>query len=85
MNKLALAAAALALCSLSGAAQADDSLSSRAVTVLGIAIASQGDAALVQIRRELAQSAVEAMKPFRPETRKVSDQPQPAETAAAKR
>ena len=84
MNRLTLAAA-LVLCSLAIPASASDSLSSRAVTALGAAIASQGDAALVQIRRELQASAREALKPFLPEAKKSPAQPHPAETPVAQR
>ena len=63
-RKSAIAALALVLCSLTSSAPAADSLSSRAMIAVGAVIARQGDAALVQIRRELAESAREAMKPF---------------------
>jgi hypothetical protein len=76
------AAVALVLSTLTGSATATDSLSARAVSALGTVIASQGDAALVQIRREITESAREAMKPFLPAPQKAPEQAQPSETAA---
>ncbi len=84
MSRLTLAAA-IAMFSLAIPASASDSLSSRSVTALGVAIASQGDAALAQIRRELQQSARDTLKPFLPEARKAPPHPQPAETPVAQR
>ncbi len=84
-NKPAIAvAAALALCTVAGSTSAGDSfpsraLGARAVNVLGAVIARQGDAALIQIRRELAESAREAMKPFLPEPEQAAEPPQPPE------
>jgi hypothetical protein len=78
-----LATAALVLCTLTGSATATDSLSSRAVSAIGAAIASQGDAALAQIRREIAESAREVMKPFLPAPQKAPEPAQLSDTAAA--
>lgn len=83
MNKISLAAAALALAGLTGTASASDSLPSRAVTAFGVAVASQGDAALAQIRRELAQSALEAMQPFLPKPQKAPEHSPPDPAPAA--
>jgi hypothetical protein len=84
MNRnCSLAAVAMVLCTLTGAATATDSLSSRAVSALGSVIASQGDAALVQIRREIAESAREVMKPFLPAPQKAPEQAQPSDKPAA--
>jgi hypothetical protein len=85
INKSAIAvAAALVLCTVTGSSSAGDSfpsraLGARAVNALGVVIARQGDAALVQIRRELAESAREAMKPFLPEPEQAAEQPLSAE------
>ena len=92
--KSAVAVAALVLCTVTGSTSARDSFSSggvtaRAVSALGAVIAKQGDAALIQIRRELAESAREAMKPFLPEPEQASEQapspesPQPTATSTA--
>jgi parvulin-like peptidyl-prolyl isomerase len=81
MNKISLAA--LALLGLTGTASASDALPSRAVAAFGVALASQGDAALTQIRRELTQSALEAMKPFPPAPQKAPEQPPLAVPPAA--
>jgi len=84
MTKFILAAAALALCTFTGTAAANDNLPTRAASALGAAIASQGNAALVQIRQELKESALEAIKPFLPEPKKAQDPEQPAEAPAAR-
>ena len=79
------AAAALALCTFTGTASANDTLQSRAMSALGTAIASQGNAALLQIRQELKESATEVMRPFLPASAKVPG-PQPSlEAASAQR
>ena len=66
MTKSAIAAAAiLVLCSFTGTASAD-SLQSRVMLTLGQAIAAQGNAALVQIRRDLKDSALKTIEPFLP-------------------
>jgi len=68
MNKTIFAAAALTLCSIPGSVGAGDySLPGRAVSALGMVIASQGNAALVQIRRELQDSALKTIEPFLPQ------------------
>jgi hypothetical protein len=83
-HKAALAATVLLLGTFSGMASAADSLASRAASALSVVIASQGDAALVQIRRELKESALEAMRPFLPEA--PAPEPQtPAATPVAQR
>lgn len=81
----AIAAAALALSLPTAITSATESLPSRAMSVLGVAIASQGDAALDQIRRELSETAREAMKPFLPEAPKAPEQQPPADKPAATR
>ncbi|MGH8482191.1 MAG: hypothetical protein ACRES8_07010 [Nevskiaceae bacterium] len=85
MNRTSSLAAALVLSTLAGTASASDSLPSRAVSAVGIVIASQGNAALVQIRRELGESARDAMKPFLPAPQKAPEQPQPATPPVAQR
>jgi hypothetical protein len=88
MNKSTLAAAALALCAFTGTASAaNDTLQARALNAFGVVIASQGDAALAQIRQDLTQSALEAFKPFLPKPEPAPEQnPHPsAETPAAQR
>lgn len=85
MNRKATLAAAAALSMFSGVVSATDSLPSRAVGALSVAIASQGNAALLQIRRELKESAREAMKPFLPNDRRAPAQQSPAPAPAAQR
>jgi len=85
MNTSTLAAAALALVAFTGTASAEDTLSTRAMNALGVAIASQGDAALLQVRQELQQSALEAMKPFLPQPEQAHNPQLPAETSVAQR
>jgi len=82
-RKATLAATVLVLGTFPGLASAD-SLSSRAANALGVVIASQGNAALAQIQRELKESALEAMKPFLPEA-PAPDTQTPAETPVAQR
>ncbi|MGQ0585822.1 MAG: hypothetical protein ACT4PK_01280 [Gammaproteobacteria bacterium] len=77
MNKSTVAIATLALCAFTGTATAD-SLSSRAATTLGAVIAAQGNAALVQIRKEIAVSALTAVKPLLPEAQQEQARKQPA-------
>jgi hypothetical protein len=83
-HKATLAAAALVLSTFSGLASAD-SLSTRAVGTLGNVIASQGNAALVQIKRELKESALQAMKPFLPDFAPAPSPAPPAKTPVAQR
>ncbi len=82
MTKSTLAAAALALCAFTGTASAADTLQSRAMSALSVAIASQGNAALIQIREEIRQTALEAIKPFLPEPEKAPQPEKLAETPA---
>ena len=78
MNRTAtFAAAALALCAFAGpasAAERPNELMTATMQAVGRAIASQGNAALIQIRKELKQSALESIKPYLPA-------PAPAATA----
>jgi parvulin-like peptidyl-prolyl isomerase len=83
-RKVTLAAAALVLSTFSGLASAD-SLSTRAAGTLGAVIASQGNAALVQIKRELRESARQAMKPFLPDVAPAPEPAPPAQTPVAQR
>ena len=86
MNKSTFAAAALALYAFAGTASAtNDTLQARAINAVGFAIATQGDAALAQIRQELTQSALEAFKPFLPQPAPEQNPQQPAETPTAQR
>jgi hypothetical protein len=83
MNKLyakPIAAAVLALSALLAAAPAaaEDGLAGHAVTALGIAIAAQGDAALVQIREEVKQIVLERIRPYLPERKDVVPDEKPA-------
>ena len=76
-----LAAAALALCAFTGPASAVErptELMTATMVAVGHAIASQGNAALIQIRKELKQSALESIKPYLPA-------PTPAKAKRAKR
>ena len=84
MNKVIFAAAALALSTVSGSAGAD-TLPTRAASALGMVIATQGNAALVQIKRELKESALQAMKPFLPALAPAPSPAPPARTPVAQR
>jgi hypothetical protein len=81
----AVLAAVLVLGSFASTADAADSLPARAVSALGVAIAVQGDAALLQIRREIRETAIDAVKPFLPDVQKVVEQQPPAATPVAQR
>jgi hypothetical protein len=81
----AVLAAVLVLGSFAGTAEAADSLPARAINALGVAIAVQGDAALLQIRREIRETAIDAVKPFLPDVQKVVEQQPPAGTPVAQR
>jgi len=74
MNKFNAVAAALALCAFTGTATAD-SLPSRAVNTLGAVIAAQGNAALIEIRKEIAASALAAVKPILPQPKEAEQKP----------
>ena len=63
--KLSFAAALAALCFSTGA-NAGESLPERAVEALGAVIASQGNAALLEIRQELKDTLLEQLKPLLP-------------------
>ena len=79
MNRTATLAAALALCAFTGpatAAERPTELMAATMAAVGHAIASQGNAALIQIRKDLKQSALESIKPYLPA---------PAPAATAKR
>lgn len=87
MTKSTLAAAALVLCSFTGTAAAD-TLQSRAAVSLGQAIAAQGNLALIQIRREIKQSALKTIEPFLPapdDSKESRGADQPARTPVAQR
>ena len=87
MTKSTFAAAALVLCTFTGTAAAD-SLQSRAVVSLSQAIAAQGNLALIQIRREIKQSALKTIEPFLPapdDSKDSSDDDKPAKTPVAQR
>jgi len=88
MNKSILAAAALALSTLPGSVGAGGLLGTHSVSALGVVIASQGNAALVHIKREWKQSALKTIEPFLPEpndSNESSDAEEPAETPVAQR
>jgi hypothetical protein len=66
--KIQIGAALTALC-LAGAvtpAAAQDNLPARALNAVSVAIASQGDAALEQIRTELKETLLEQIAPYLP-------------------
>jgi len=66
--KTQIGAVLTALC-LAGAslpAAAQDSMPARAINALGLAIKSQGDAALVQIRQELKETLRDHIQPLLP-------------------
>ena len=85
MNKVIFAAAALALSTVSGSAGAD-TLPTRAASALGMVIATQGNAALIQIRREMKDSALKTIESFLPKpTEKVADEPARTEPPAEAR
>ena len=82
MNKFVFAAAALALSTVSGSAGAD-TLPTRAVSALGMVIATQGNAALIQIRREMKESALRTIESFLPSPgQDVADEPADADSPA---
>jgi hypothetical protein len=83
-RKVTLATAALVLSAFSGLASAD-APPTRAVGALGTVIASQGNAALILIKRELKESARQAMKPFLPDPAPAAEPAPPAETPVAQR
>ena len=87
MNRTALAAAALALCAVTGNAAAADrtELVTTMMTAAGHAIAAQGNAALVQIRKELKQSALASIKPYLPAPQKDAQPRKQDETPSAQR
>lgn len=85
MNRIAMIAATLVLGLSTSAASASDAMPARAFSALGVAIAAQGDAALEQIRRELTESAREAMKPFLPDAPATPEPQPPAEMPVAQR
>ena len=62
-------AAALALCFAAAATpvSAEDSLPARAITALGLAIAQQGDLALIEIRDDLRRNLLKNLKPLLPQ------------------
>jgi hypothetical protein len=63
-------AAVLTALSLAGAslpAAAQENLPARAINALGMAIAAQGDAALITIRQELKEALADHIKPYLPE------------------
>lgn len=72
-NRYAALAATLALTLSASAlpARADSSLTDRAVTALGAAIAAQGNAALIQIRREMTSQWTAAVQLFVPPTARI--------------
>jgi len=87
--KASLAAAALTLASFAGTASAGDRQELLASTMhaVGRAIASQGNAALMQIRQELRRDLAESLKPLLPAPDRVATptpRPEPA-TATATR
>jgi hypothetical protein len=86
MNRTALAAAALILASFAGPASATDrqELVASTMHAVGRAIASQGNAALKQIREELRRDLADSLKPLLPSPDHVA-RPAPAAPASAKR
>lgn len=86
MNRTALTAAALILASFAGTASASDRQELLAATMhaVGSAIASQGNAALMQIREELRRDLRESLKPLLPAPDRVA-RPAPAVPATARR
>ncbi|MGH8629494.1 MAG: hypothetical protein ACREU7_01845 [Burkholderiales bacterium] len=89
MNKILrthLAAAAALSCALASApAVASDSLPQRAAMALGAAIASQGNAALAQIRQELKENLLERIAPLLPKPSDTTPVQQPGGTPDSKR
>lgn len=67
MNKPLAAALVLSFAAFAGPAAAEESLSSRAASAVGAVIASQGNAALVQIRQELKETLLEQLRPWLPQ------------------
>lgn len=61
-----LAAALVAFTSMVPASAATETLPERAANALGAVIASQGNAALLEIRRELKETLLQQFKPLLP-------------------
>jgi hypothetical protein len=68
MSKSVKAAALLALTfAACSPAHAEESMVARAASAVGMVIAAQGNAALVQIRHDVKDSLAEKLKPFLPQ------------------
>lgn len=83
--KTRIGATLTALC-LAGAslpAAAQENLPARAINALGLAIKSQGDAALVTIREELKDTLLDHIKPYLPKPEAPAD-PKSARTDGAR-
>jgi hypothetical protein len=79
MTKTLKAAALLALSFAACApAQAEESVAARAASAVGTMIAAQGNAALMEIRRDVKDTLGQKLKPLLP-------QPAPAKPVPAKR
>ena len=81
MTTLKATTTALVLALAMTPAHADDNLATRAMEALGIAIASQGNAALLQIQAELKEKLLESLRPELPSPATAPEQA-PAEKRA---
>ena len=77
--KFSVAALALWCAGAAAPAAAEASLQDRAVSALGVAIASQGNAALIQIREDLKRDLLKTLAPLlpRPEAQPAAAAPAP--------
>jgi len=85
MNKFHAAALVLGFAAFAGPAAAEESLSARAVSAVGAVIASQGNAALVQIRQDLKDTLIDQLRPYLPQPADEAPVTAPADRAESSR
>lgn len=79
-TRIGAALVALSFSAFAGTAAADEGIATRTAVAVGHIIAAQGNAALVEIRRELKDALLEQVKPLLP---KPAPEAQPAAPAPA--
>jgi hypothetical protein len=72
-TQMSAALIALTFCAVAAPASAEDNLPTRAASALSAVIASQGNAALVQIREELKDNLRERLAPYLPRPEVAAD------------
>ena len=82
--RIGAALVALSCTAFAGTAGAEESIATRTAVAVGHAIAAQGNAALVEIRRELKDVLLEQIKPLLPQPA-TEAQPATPPTATARR